>query len=244
MAHGLISRESQLCMSECGGVEIVQHLVLSFPCFAPLWGLVRSWLDIFVANPFLLQDHFIQFVWSSCGSRVRCSFLELVWLCCMWVLWNEKNNRIFKNKESNIHQLLDKVKSHSFRWMKVNNINVHLNFHKWWSSPFACTGIDLFVFGFALFVAWSVVYFEVFFGTPCANESLRYLYIYSILPCLKKIMQNYVNAEYWDFLFYFYFYESTLSKETFLKKSNVINTLLNTTSVILSYMSFYASQNH
>jgi len=104
VACNIISHESQLCMSGCGDVETVQHLIFSYHGFAPMWGLVRLWLNISVADPFLLQDHFIQFVWSSGGSRVRRSFMQLVWLWCVWVLWNERNNRIFKNKESIIHQ--------------------------------------------------------------------------------------------------------------------------------------------
>jgi len=47
---------------------------------------------------------------------------------------------IFKNKESTIHQLLEKAKLHFLRWMKVNNINVRLNFCMRWS--FVCLGID------------------------------------------------------------------------------------------------------
>jgi len=43
-------------------------------------------------DPFNLQEHFIQCVYSSGGSQVHRSFVQLVWLYCMWVLWNEKNN--------------------------------------------------------------------------------------------------------------------------------------------------------
>jgi hypothetical protein len=32
------------------------------------------------------------------------------------------------------HQLLDKVKLHSFWWVKVYNANIGLIFHMWWSS--------------------------------------------------------------------------------------------------------------
>jgi len=57
-------------------------------------------------------------------------------------MWNEQNDRILKNTESSIHQLLDKVKLYSFCWMKVKNANFVLGYHIWRSSLFTCLGIN------------------------------------------------------------------------------------------------------
>jgi hypothetical protein len=116
----IISLEAQHCVSGCGSmIKTAQHLFLSCPYFGSLWGLVWAWLGISVADPFHFQEHFIRFAYSSGGSRVLRNFMQLVLLCWMCILWNERNNRIFKNKESTIHQLLEKVNLHSFRWMKL-----------------------------------------------------------------------------------------------------------------------------
>jgi len=34
--------------------------------------------------------------------------------------------------------MLDKVKLHSFVWLKAYNVNLGLNSHMWWSSVFVC----------------------------------------------------------------------------------------------------------
>ncbi|PNX78194.1 hypothetical protein L195_g034170 [Trifolium pratense] len=47
-----IHHGSQLCVTGCGGME---------PIFAPLWGLVRSWINTSSADPNLLRDHLLQF---------------------------------------------------------------------------------------------------------------------------------------------------------------------------------------
>jgi hypothetical protein len=47
-----------------------------------LWCLVRDWVGIVSADPFHIQDHFVQFVHSTGGSRARRSFMQLLWLCC------------------------------------------------------------------------------------------------------------------------------------------------------------------
>jgi hypothetical protein len=36
-------------------------MFLYYPVLAPLWGLIRSWVDIFSADPLSIKDHFVQF---------------------------------------------------------------------------------------------------------------------------------------------------------------------------------------
>ncbi|MCH82214.1 kinesin-like protein [Trifolium medium] len=129
-------------MTGCGGLETTHHLFLSCPVFGPLWRLVRAWIGISTAGLNTLQDHLVQFTHSAGGSRPRRSFMQLIWLCCIWVVWTERNNRVFKDKEATLHQMLDKVKLHSLWWLKTVNVNLGLHSHLWWSSPFVCLGID------------------------------------------------------------------------------------------------------
>ncbi|GAU50935.1 hypothetical protein TSUD_411320 [Trifolium subterraneum] len=137
----IIPQGAHLCVAECGVSETAQHLFLSCPAFAPLWDLVRSWVGISAVDPSQLHDHFVQFTHSTGSLLTRRSFLQLLWLCTIWVLWHERNSRIFKTKEIAVHQMLDKVKAHALWWMKAYNVNLGLNSHMWWSSPFVCLGI-------------------------------------------------------------------------------------------------------
>jgi hypothetical protein len=61
----------------------------------------------------VLHDHFRQFVYSAGGSQARRFFMQLFWLCGILVVWPERNNRIFKAKESTVLQMLEKVNVHS-----------------------------------------------------------------------------------------------------------------------------------
>ncbi|GAU33263.1 hypothetical protein TSUD_279370 [Trifolium subterraneum] len=85
---------------------------------------------------------------SGNGTIICFSLARFSHLCgaCLelsiWVVWHERNNRIFKAKESTVHQMLEKVKVHSLWWMKAYNTHLSLNSHMWWSSPFVCLGID------------------------------------------------------------------------------------------------------
>jgi len=37
-------------------------------------------------------------------------FMQLIWLLCFWVVWNERNNRLFNNIVTIVPRLIDKVK--------------------------------------------------------------------------------------------------------------------------------------
>jgi len=76
------------------------------------------------------------------GLLARRSFMYLIWLLCVWVLCNKRNNRLFNHKENSIEQLLDKVKIHSFWWMKAANVNFGIDVHRWLSCPLTCLCIN------------------------------------------------------------------------------------------------------
>ncbi|GAU27873.1 hypothetical protein TSUD_159670 [Trifolium subterraneum] len=106
-----------------------------------IWPLVRSWIGITSADPASLPDHFVQFTYSSGGSRARQSFLQLIWFICAWIVWMERNHRLFRGSTSSTHQLLDKIKLFSFRWLKETSGTLASNPHSWWSSPMLCLGV-------------------------------------------------------------------------------------------------------
>lgn len=82
--------------------------------FGSLWQLVKSWIGLTGVDPNNISDHFFQFIHYTGHSKKRRSFLQLLWLLCVWQVWNEHNNRIFNNIQTPIMQLLDRVKYHSF----------------------------------------------------------------------------------------------------------------------------------
>ena len=54
---------------------------------------------------------------------------------------NERNARLFKQKECSLVQVLDKVKYHYLRWLKAEKVIFVFGEHMWWSSPLSCLGI-------------------------------------------------------------------------------------------------------
>jgi len=88
------------------------------------------------------DDHFTQFIHSSDHFKARRSFLQLIWLLCVWLVWNEHNNILYNNIQANIDQLVEKVKFHSLWWLKANKFTLVFDTHGWLSDPLLCLGID------------------------------------------------------------------------------------------------------
>lgn len=80
-----------------------------------IWHYVRDWIGVCGVDQFDTANHFVQFTYLLGGAATRRSFMQLLWLLCVCVLWFELNNRRFNNTQNSIHQLVEKVQMHSYR---------------------------------------------------------------------------------------------------------------------------------
>ena len=140
--RGIIQAEDDMCVSGCDTEETASHMFLHCEVFGSLWQHIRSWIGVFGVDPPIISEHFFQFTHYTGYTKARRSFLQLIWLLGVWLIWNERNNRFFNNIEIPILQLLDKVKFHSFWWLKANNTMFVYGSQRWWSDPLCCLGIN------------------------------------------------------------------------------------------------------
>lgn len=120
------------------------------------------------------------------------SFLKLIWFSCVWTIQNERNNRIFNNKEMDMHHMLDKVKLQSFLWLKtkmpsilIGGVTLYLiqaslcNFFSW----LVCR---------ADFLSWNFCINSLsYFSTPCAGQVTCAFLIYPIFASANFFWQTY-----------------------------------------------------
>ncbi|XP_024628764.2 uncharacterized protein [Medicago truncatula] len=120
-ACGILQLDTALCVAGCGMIETADHLFLSCLSFAVLWEQVRHWIGCVGVDSNTISHHFVQFTSFSGFGKVRRSFLQLLWLLTSWVIWNERNIRLFKNVITEVPRLLDKIKLLSLAWLKAKN---------------------------------------------------------------------------------------------------------------------------
>lgn len=109
-----IPLDSQLCLSCCGSLESKNQFFFTCNVLSYLWHLVYNWLDIWSVNPFGIVDHFAQFCGLADFSKFRLSIMHLLWFTCAWVIWKERYDTLFNNKEHSNFHLFDKIKMHFF----------------------------------------------------------------------------------------------------------------------------------
>jgi len=141
LRRGVINQDSRTCVAGCDFVESSSHLFLHCNNFGSVWHLIYSWIGVSVINPFYVPDHFHQFSFSGGFGKKRRSILQVIWYATVWEIRKERNNRLFKGKESPVFQVVDRIKFISYMWLKPKYITLPFNFHGWWLSPFTMLGI-------------------------------------------------------------------------------------------------------
>jgi len=134
--HGIISNNSQLCVSGCDNNESTDHLLFHCPIFGILWDLVKELIGVYFVDPPHVLGHFTQFAYTTGGFKPHRSLMQLIWLFCFWVLLSERNNRLFNNKVKSIVHMMDKVKVLSFWWMRAKSTSFSFGYRIWWHQFF------------------------------------------------------------------------------------------------------------
>ena len=147
--------------------------------FCELSYLVPDWIGVSGADPSEVAAHFHQFTYLVGGSINKRSFMQLLWLLCVWIMCTEHNNRLFSNEVNSMYQLLEKVKINSYWWMKAANAVYVLEIHNWFTF-FLCT-VKFFLCTVEHFCIFSRLLFARFVLKKrlCVN-------IYSIFTYSKK----------------------------------------------------------
>jgi len=134
LSRGVTPNDSRWCVVGCGNEESSSHLFLHCQFFGLVWYHIYRWLAISTTSPLSVGDHFNQFTFVGGVAKARRSILQ--------VLWKERNNKLFKGKECSTAQVVDKIKSLTFMWLKAKFSSLPFNYHGWWLNPYTILGID------------------------------------------------------------------------------------------------------
>jgi hypothetical protein len=141
LRRGVIQATDTDCTTGCGELETVTHLFLGCDTYGSLWSYVLHWLGISSVLHGDLRHHFVQFTHQAGLPRSSYLYLRLIWFASVWVIWKERNNRVFNNVALGVEVLLEKVKLNSFLWLKSKQVVFPYSYHEWWKHPLCCMGI-------------------------------------------------------------------------------------------------------
>lgn len=137
----VLHHEDSTCIGGCDSQETMAHLILGCPVFGSLWHLIYQWVSVSFISPESVADHLHQFGHLPNVPRFTHTFLKVIWHATAWVIWKERNNRIFSNIIREVVQLSESVKLLSYSWLKANLPFIAFSYTDWWRHPFLCMGV-------------------------------------------------------------------------------------------------------
>jgi len=87
------------CVGGCGNPETMCHLFFWCDFFGSLWHLVYQWIGINFTPPGSVSEHLHQFGHLVGLPRFTYSFFQVIWHAGCWVVWKERNNKIFPRQQ-------------------------------------------------------------------------------------------------------------------------------------------------
>jgi len=139
--RGVINVGASTCAASYEDSETTLHLFLNCDVSSGLWEDVQLWLGILSVTPGGIRHHFHQFTKLAGMPRSSHLFLSIIWFVVVWVLWKERNNRVFANVVATPFLLLERVKLNSFLWLKAKHVSFSYSYHDWWKHPLPCMGM-------------------------------------------------------------------------------------------------------
>jgi len=139
----VIPLDDTSCSGGCGSSETMDHLLIHCDYFGMVWHRIYQWLGISFTAPASASDHLYHFGHLAGLPRLSHSFMTVIWMATVWVIWKERNNRIFNQKIDTLDHSVDKVKFMSFSWLQANMPTFAYSYNDWWRHPLPCMGVVL-----------------------------------------------------------------------------------------------------
>lgn len=97
------------------GLKLSLHLLLHCDVVNEVWRKIVLWLELNFITPNNLFIHF-----ECWRDRARVNKLKrgyvLIWHVVLWVIWRERNGRIFNNKVKVFDDIVEEIKLVSWHW--------------------------------------------------------------------------------------------------------------------------------
>ncbi|CAN1753324.1 Putative ribonuclease H protein At1g65750 [Linum perenne] len=110
--------------------ESIWHLFWSCPFASQVWMFFSSRLSLLGPFPFGIQEFFRAWKGLNCRRRVRPG-VQVLLHAILWLIWSERNNRIFRDKREDWKELTTRVAYRVSRWCVVGGSLAKQDLPQW-----------------------------------------------------------------------------------------------------------------
>jgi len=142
--EALVRRGVQLHSQECsmcfGVVESIDHVLRDCPFARKVWEEISTWCGVVwcgvsVTIGSSLKDNLISIFQVSMFSKLK-NVVYSIYLATFWMIWSARNDFTFNARSLEVNKVVEKIKFHTFGWMKNRAKLRDLLWHTWCSFYF------------------------------------------------------------------------------------------------------------
>lgn len=123
-------------------VETTEHLFFECTFFSAVWYEVLRWWGFQAPIHHDCKVFFSQYHGIFSGSKNQLEVWSLVWFATIWVIWNQRNGLLFKEKKVEVREMLEQIKLKSWLWTTARCAQFSYPFSIWYSNTAGCVGVN------------------------------------------------------------------------------------------------------
>jgi len=136
--RGVIDAAQLSCAALCGELEDKDHLFFQYEVYGRIWLLISKWLGFESAFNDTICSHAYQFGGLGNFSNNSRTVFAILWISVLFVVWKDRNNRIFQNRSDQLETLAEKVKLQTFWSLKSHYVLFDFDYSFWRQNPLWC----------------------------------------------------------------------------------------------------------
>ena len=122
------------CESQC---ETVEHRLLFCEKVMKVWENIFQWWGLRLNDSFTINDIILHTGNSNMSKDSKMLWSSVVWVTA-YMVWKDRNNKVFKGKSENIEKLVQEIQVRSFEWINRRSKKGEFSWDQWLHSPNMC----------------------------------------------------------------------------------------------------------
>ncbi|PWA80255.1 reverse transcriptase domain, Reverse transcriptase zinc-binding domain protein [Artemisia annua] len=131
-----IDLDSVLCPCCGDNVETYDHILVNCNVAMSVWEKIFNWWRKGAVNAFSVSD-MLQHGRSDSNSTSGSLWQIVTWVTA-YMIWKERNSRVFSAKVASINKIVQEIQLKSFDWISRRSKKVAFSWQNWFIDPSSC----------------------------------------------------------------------------------------------------------